>query len=103
MANIIILYKLKSTTTQKQFEDWLHATNFPFLRKLKHVKSFVVYRVAKRVMGTGEPSIHYMALFDVPDIARFIEEDLADQSTQKDLIEFRSFVEDPEYLVANPV
>ena len=103
MANIILFYKLKLNVTHQQFEDWLRGSDFPAMRALKSVKSFVTYRVEKRAMGTEPPSAHYVEVFDVPDLATFVAEDLAAESTQKIMAEFRTFVENPEYLIAEPV
>ena len=103
MAKIIILYKLKHDVTPQQFEDWLRDTDFPMLRALKHVKSFVTYRVEKRVMAAELPSAHYVEVFDVPDLPSFLAEDLVAEKTQKIMAKFRTFVENPEYLIAEPI
>jgi REDY-like protein HapK len=103
MANIILFYKLKAHVTQQQFEGWLRTTDFPAMRALKTVKSFVAYRVIKRAMDAAPPSAHYVEIFDVPDLAAFVSQDLAAEGTQKIMAQFRSFVEEPEYLIAEPV
>ena len=103
MANIILLYKLKPEITPQQFETWLRDTDFPAMRALRHIKSFVTYRVQKRVMAAEAPSVHYVEVFNVPDLTSFIAEDLAAEKTKTVMGEFRTLVEDPEYLVAEPV
>jgi hypothetical protein len=103
MPNIVILYKLKSEISPQQFETWMRETDFPALRAMKHVKSFVTYRVGKRAMSSALPSIDYVEIFDVPDLMSFLAEDLADEKTQTVMKDFRQFVDDPEYLITEPV
>jgi hypothetical protein len=54
-------------------------------------------------MASEAPSVHYVEVFDVPDLTSFIAEDLAAEKTKTVMGEFRNLVENPEYLVAEPV
>jgi len=100
VAHILILYKLKPGVTPKDFERWLRTSSAPTLRRVRRLKDFSVYRVEKRVMDGGEPSIHYAELFDIPDIEGFVREDIPGPVLQKDMEGFLGFAEKPEYLLA---
>lgn len=63
----------------------------------------MVYKVEKRVMSTEPRSYDYVEMFDVPDLPSFLAEDLAAETTQKLMAEFRGFVNAPEYLLTEPV
>ena len=103
MAHVLILYKLKPGVAREDFEQWLKTSNAPILRAIKRLKDFTVYRVEKRVMEAGEPSIDYAELFDIPDIAGFVSEDIPSPAVRKNIEEFRGFAQSPEYLLATPV
>ena len=103
MAHILILYKLKSGVTREDFHHWLKTSNAPALRAIKRLKDFTVYRVEKRLMDAGEPSVDYVELFDIPDMAGFVSKDLPDPAVRKDMEEFRGFAQSPEYLLATPL
>lgn len=103
MANILILYKLKPGITRADFEHWLVTSSAPTLRGIKRLKDLSAYRVEKRVMDAGEASIDYVEMFDIPDIAGFVSEDIPGAALRKDMEEFRGFAQSPEYLLAIPV
>ena len=103
MAHILILYKLKPGITRADFEHWLKTSSAPTLRGVKRLKDLTVYRVEKRVMDAGEASIDYVEMFDIPDIAGFVSEDIPSPALRKDMEEFHGFAQSPEYLLASPV
>ena len=100
MAHVLILYKLKSGVRREDFENWLRTSNSAALRGIKRLKEFAVYRVEKRVMADGEPSADYFDLYDIPDIAGFVSEDIPSAAVRKNMEEFGGFAERPEYLLA---
>jgi hypothetical protein len=54
-------------------------------------------------MDTGAPSIDYAEIFDIPDLAGFVSEDIPSAALRKDMEEFCGFAQSPEYLLASPV
>ncbi len=103
MAQIIILYKLKPGVSREDYEAWTRTVDYPAMRGLKRVASFVNHRVTGMLMGQGEPSVQYVELFDVPDLHGFISEDMAGPVVQKVMGEFMGLVESPEFLTAEAV
>jgi hypothetical protein len=103
MAHILILYKLKLGVAREDFEHWLKTSSTPTLRGITRLKDFSVYRVEKRLMEAAAPSVHYIELFDIPDIAGFVSQDIPSPALRKDMEEFRGFAQSPEYLLASPV
>lgn len=100
MAAIIIKYRLKQGVTPQDFEDWVTNVDQPAMRGLERVKSFDTYRVQGLLVGEGEPSVQYVELFDVPDIAGFGSEDMAGETVQAIMGQFMGFAEAPEFLLA---
>jgi hypothetical protein len=103
MAHVLILYKLKPGVTREDFEGWLRTNNSTALHGIKRLKDFAVYRVEKRVLSPGEASADYFDLYDIPDIAGFVSEDIPSAAVRKDMEEFQGFAQSPEYLLATQV
>ena len=100
MAAIILKYSLKPGVTREDFENWVKQVDQPTMRGLQRVESFDTYRVEGLLMGEGEPSIQYVELFDVPDIAGFGSEDMPGATVQQVMGEFMGFADAPEFLLA---
>lgn len=103
MATIIILYTLKEGVTQEQYETWTRTTDYPTMRGLQRIKSFVNYRAVKPLFGESKPSVHYVEVFDIPDLEGFVQEDMGASVVQKVMGEFMQYVENPEFLIAEAV
>ena len=103
MAAIIITYRLKPGVTPADFESWVKNTDQPAMRGIERIKSFETYRITGPLMGEGEPSVHYVEVFDVPDIEGFTGEDMAGPTVQAVIGEFMGFAENPEMLLAEKV
>ena len=71
MAAIILTYRLLPGVTPADFENWVRTTDQPAMRGIERVKSMDTFRVTGLLMGEGEPSVQYVEVFDVPDIAGF--------------------------------
>jgi REDY-like protein HapK len=103
MAAIIIKYQLADGVTREQFEEWVKTEDQPTMRGLARVASFNTYRVTGKLIGEGEPSVTYVELFDVPDLAGFTGEDMPGAAVQAIMGAFMGMVKDPEFLVAEAV
>lgn len=103
MATIIILYTLKEGVTQEQFETWTRGTDYPAMRGLTRVKSFVTYRAVKPLFAEGKTSVNYVEFFDIADLDSFLREDVGGSVVQKIMGEFMQYAENPEFIVAEEV
>lgn len=103
MATIIILYTLKEGVSQEQYEHWTRTTDYPTMRGLTRVQSFVNYRAVKPLFGESKPSVHYVEVFDIPDLEGFLQEDMGSSVVQKLMGEFMQYVDKPEFLIAKAV
>ena len=100
MAAIILTYRLKEGVTPDHFENWVAKVDQPTMRGIARVKSFDTFRVTGLLMGEGEPSIHYVEVFDVPDIAGFTGEDMTGATVQSVIGEFMGFADAPQIMLA---
>lgn len=103
MATVFLTYKLKPGTAPEDYEAWIRSVDYPGMRGLKRVKSFVTHRTTGLLMDEGRPSADYIEVFDIPDLAGFVGEDMPGAVVQNIMGEFMGFVDDPEFIVAEPV
>lgn len=104
MSKIILTYKLKDGVSPADFETWIRTRDYPAMRGLARVASFVTHRATGMLLDpNGRPPIDYVEMFDVPDLAGFMGEDFGGATVQAILGEFMDFAEDPQIMVAEAV
>ena len=77
MGAIILKYRLKPGVTQADFEQWVRTVDQPAMRGLARVQAFNTFRVTGLLMGEGAPSVEYVEVFEIDDIAGFTGQDMA--------------------------
>lgn len=104
MSKIIITYRLKDGVTQDAYETWTRTRDYPTMRGLSRVASFVNHRVTGMLLDpNAKAPVDYVEVFDVPDLAGFMAEDFGAAAVQAILGEFMGFAEDPQIMVAEAV
>ena len=100
MSAVVVSYRLKPGVTPADFERWVREVDQPTLRGLARVKAMDTFRIERPLFGEGDPSVRYVELFHIPDLAGFLAEDLPGAAMQAVLAQFEGFAEAPEFLVA---
>ncbi len=103
MANLMLIYKLQPGVSQADFEQWVRSTDYPTIRGLKRVKSFTTYRATGLLMGEGAPSMDYIEVFEIPDFAGFMSEDLGGETIQNIMGQFMGFAAAPQFVLVDEV
>jgi REDY-like protein HapK len=103
MGAIILKYRLKSGVTQADFEQWVRTVDQPAMRGLTRVQAFNTYRVTGLLMGEGAPSVEYVEVFEIDDIAGFTGQDMAGETVQSVMGQFMGFADAPEFLLAERI
>jgi hypothetical protein len=103
MSQIIIMYKLKPGVSREQYENWTRTTDYPAMRGLKRVNSFINYRTVRNLLDGSQPSVDYVEVFDLSDLDGFVSQDMAGPLVQNIMGEFMQFVDAPEFMVAEAV
>lgn len=104
MSKIIITYRLKDGITQDAYETWTRTRDYPTMRGLARVASFVNHRTTGMLLDpNGKPPVDYVEMFDIPDLPGFMAEDFGAAAVQAILGEFMSFADDPQIMVAEAV
>jgi hypothetical protein len=73
------------------------------MRGLTRVQAFNTYRVTGLLMGEGAPSLEYVEVFEIEDIAGFTGEDMAGEAVQSIMGQFMGFADAPEFLLAERI
>ena len=102
-ANLMLIYKLKPGISPADFENWVRSTDYPAMRGLQRVNSFTTYRATGRLIGEGPLSMDYIEVFEIPDFAGFVEEDLSGTTVQSIMGQFMGFAEAPQFVLVNEV
>jgi len=103
MARVMIIYKLKAGIDREAFESWQKQFDYPSMRGLNRVQSFVNHKVTGRLIGEGAPSVDYIEIFDISDLDGFMQEDMGGSVVQAVMSQFMEYVENPEFLIVEPV
>lgn len=100
MSSIILKYKLKPGVTKADFEAWVKNSDQPTMRALSSVASFNTWRVTGLLMGEGAPSVEYVEVFELSDMAAFTGTDMPGDAVQGIMGQFMGFAEAPEFMLA---
>ena len=103
MAKLILLYSLKDGVKKSEFEDWIRTVDYPSMRGIERVESFTTYRAESLLIGEGAPSVDYIEMFDIPDLAGFAGEDMPGETVQSVMGQFMGFTEAPQFIVCSEV
>ena len=103
MSKLFITYKLKPGITHEQFETWVRTIDYPAMRGMARISSFVTHRAVRHLLDQAAPSMAYIEEFHIPDLEGFMREDFPSAGVQKILGEFMGFVDSPEFIVTEDV
>jgi hypothetical protein len=103
MATLFLTYKLKPGTAPEDFENWIRNTDYPAMRGLSRVSSYVNHRAERLLMGEGAPSMDYIEVFDIPDLDGFVAEDMPGATVQGVMGQFMGFADAPQFIVVSEV
>lgn len=103
MAQLILTYHLRPGVAHETYQAWVRNVDYPTMRGLKRVASYTNYRVEKQATGDAPLPFSYMELFDIPDMAGFLAEDMGSDVVQKVMGEFMGHVENPNFLLSDAV
>lgn len=103
MPNLVLTYTLRPGVAKDDFEAWVRDTDYPAMRGLKRIGSFVTYRAEQRLIGEGPPPFDYVELFAIEDMAGFTAEDMPGDTVRRIMGEFFGFVENPAFTIVAEV
>jgi len=100
MKALIVLFRLKAGAEPGTYEAWARDTDLPVVRALPSVRSFDLYRIAG-LFGSGDPAPYdYVEVIRIGDLERF-GSDVASATMQQVASEFRSFADQPLFMLAD--
>lgn len=102
-VNLILLYTLKAGVTPADFEAWVKSTDYPTMRGLARVADFRTHRAEKLLVGDGKPTVQYIETFSIPDMDKFVAEDMPGETVQGIMGQFMGFAEAPQFIVVSEI
>ncbi|MDO9471523.1 MAG: hypothetical protein Q7J28_00565 [Caulobacter sp.] len=103
MAKLFLTYRLKPGVSAETFEAWIRDKDYPAMRGLTRVSSYVNHRAERLLMGEGSPSMDDIEVFDIPDLDGFVAQDMPGGVVQGVMGEFMGLVDDPRFVVVSDV
>jgi len=101
MSTLIVLFNLKPGVKAGDYKAWARATDLPIVNRLPSVERFRVLR-ASGLLGGGASPYQYVEVIDLASLEQ-LGADVATPSMQKVASEFRSFADNPLFLVTDPL
>jgi REDY-like protein HapK len=99
MPTIVVLFKLKPGVEVARYEAWARDTDLPRVRAMGSVAGFQILKVAG-LFGGGEAPYDYVEFVEVRDLRAFTEE-LGAEAIARVAVEFQSFADQPQFLLAD--
>jgi hypothetical protein len=97
MITVVVLFNLKDATAVADYERWAREVDMRAVCSLPSVNRFEVLRT-KGMFDGGAPPYQYVELLRISDIERF-GNDVSSALMQKVAAEFRSFADDPKFMI----
>jgi hypothetical protein len=102
MKSLVVLFRLKPGAGREAYEAWARDTDLPVVRGLPSVATFDLYRTEGLLGGAGPAPFDYVEVIGIRDAERF-GQDVATATMRKVAAEFRTFAEDPVFMLAADV
>ncbi|GIL40436.1 hypothetical protein [Roseiterribacter gracilis] len=100
MPHVVVLFNLKQGVEKSAYEAWAQATDLPIVRGLPSIGGFDVYRSLSLFGSEKAPPYQYVELIQVDDMTKF-GEDVASATMQRVAGEFRSYADDPLFILCD--
>jgi hypothetical protein len=100
MPQIVVLFNLKQGVDAGAYEAWARATDLPIVRGLPSIGGFELYRATGLLGSDKELPYQYIELIQVDDMTQF-GGDIASETMQRVAGEFRTYADDPVFLLCD--
>jgi hypothetical protein len=102
MQTLIVLFRLKPGVDAQVYEAWARTTDLPVVRNLRSVAGFELYRTAGLLGSRDRAPYDYVEVIDIKDPAGF-GTDVATETMRKVAAEFRSFADQPVFMLTHRI
>ncbi|MFN8532013.1 MAG: REDY-like protein HapK [Dehalococcoidia bacterium] len=99
MATLVVLFNLKSGADQAAYEQWAIQSDIPTVSALTSVDAFRVLK-ASGMLGGGDTPYQYIEVIEVNDLTT-LRGELAGEAIRRIAEEFRTFADDPIFIMTN--
>ena len=91
MPTAFFLTKLKKEVKAKDYEKWVHASDYPTAKKMKSIKSYKVHRINGAFMG--DKVYDYVEVIEITNLEDY-GKDLNSDNGKKLLAEWSNYIGD---------
>lgn len=102
MTYLIVLFNLKDSAAEADYEAWANATDVPTVKGLASVDDFVVYKNTALLGSEQVPPYRYVEVIAVNDMTG-LGADVASDTMQRVAAEFRVFADNPLFMVSTQI
>ena len=101
MTTLIVLFNLKPGVTAAEYEAFARDVDLPIVRKLPSVASFEVLK-SSGLMGGGTAPYQYVEVLEIRNMEQ-LGKDVSSEQMQAVAGKFRTFADDPKFMVMSPI
>ncbi|HSN72725.1 MAG TPA: hypothetical protein VLT59_14515 [Steroidobacteraceae bacterium] len=102
MTTIVVLFNLKPGVDPVEYERWARSTDLPIVNGLDSVRRFEVLKASGLLGGQGTSPYQYVEVLELESLEGLYA-DVATETMQKVASEFRSYADEPVFIVAAPL
>lgn len=102
MAALVVLFNLKNSASQEDYEKWAQTTDVPTASSMSSVDSFKVFKLGT-IMGTDNTSpFQYCEVLEINDMTKLGEE-VTSETMQKVAAQFQEFADNPTFIISEQI
>ncbi len=97
MPTLIVLFNLKPGVSAEAYESFARTTDLPIVRQLPSIAGFEVLK-SSGLLGGGKAPYEYVEVIQVRSLEQ-LGKDVATPEMQKVATTFRTFADDPKFMI----
>jgi len=97
VTKIVVLFNLKPGVSVEDYERFARETDLPIVNALPSVKSFEVLK-ANGLLGGGSSPYSYVEIIDLNSLEQ-LGSDVSSEKMQQVAATFRSFADEPQFIL----
>lgn len=100
MTTIVVLFNLKASADEADYQAWAKQTDIPTAGGLPSVDVFEVLKTEGLLMSEDKPPYQYIEILKVNDMEQF-GKDAGSSVMQKVAAEFQAFADNPLFIMTS--
>jgi REDY-like protein HapK len=102
MTTMIVLFNLRDSVSEADYEAWAKTTDLPIVRGLKSIDSFSVVRTFGVLGSDAKPPFRYVEIVQINDMNQ-LGSDASSETMQRVAGEFQALADNPIFMLAESI